>query len=55
MTLVMAAAQKMMPNSRKPRSPAAERKACAAGLAAWLDVSMMTPLATTPRMARNST
>lgn len=34
MTLVMAAAQKMMPKSRKPRSPAAERKACAAGLAA---------------------
>ena len=34
-TLVMAAAQKMTPKRRRPKSPAADWKACAAGFAAF--------------------
>ena len=51
----MAAAHSTSPNSRSPNWPAAAWKACAAGLAPLLDRSMTTPLAVTPRMARNST
>ncbi|MCY1382438.1 hypothetical protein D9M69_704600 [compost metagenome] len=55
MTEVMAAAQRMTPKMRMPISPAAAWKAWAAGFAPLPETSMTTPLATTPRTARNST
>ena len=51
MTLVMAAAQRMTPNTRRPTSPAAAWNA----LAAWFSSPRSVPAATTPRIARNST
>ena len=55
MTEVMAAAQKMIPNSRRPHWPAAAWNAWAAGFAVCEARSSVTPEAVTPRTARKST
>src|SRR5690606_10270091 len=54
-TELSAAAQKIAPKMRSPASPSTAPNAWPAGLAAWPERSRVTPDATTPRIARNST